>query len=214
MEKEVISTTGLKKTLMITMIIYVGFVAVGPLMVAFQIFRVSEKLALPSIESVLIPPLKGFGIGLMASLVIGKWATSRLAAHFKSQHMSQGVIPDNQNSLFANFGFNLGMGALIGLSLADGYFCNTPITEDISGSLSIRLNCQTLINSASTFFVGILTGFGLWLIYQVSSIEKEMNQIMIVQHYTTNQWSLIMITVSAIVIYVVGFAFYKIFTLS
>ncbi len=65
------------------------------------------------------------------------------------------------------------MGALIGLFLGNGYFRNTPITEDVSGSLSILLNCQTVINSASTFFVGILTGFSLWLIYQVASIEKK-----------------------------------------
>ena len=76
------------------------------------------------------------------------------------------------------------------------------------------LNCQTLINSATACFVGILAGLSIWLIYQVAAIEKETNQKMMVQYYTTSQWSLIMIAISAVVIYVVGLGFYKIFTLS
>lgn len=195
------------------MLCFAGFGFLGPLGLVFETFQLSESLALSSVGSIVFPTLKTFGIGLLTSLVIGRWVTSRLVARYKKQHQSQGVVLDNQNSIFANFGFNLGMGAFIGVSFFEGFVCQVPITEDVSGSLTAIFACKTGFNRVIALIVGISIGLGFWLIYQVASIEKETNQKMMVQFYSTRQWSLIGIAGVAVTVFVIGLMFYKIFAL-
>lgn len=212
-EQESIGTKGLKNVLLVYLLCFVGFGFLGPLGLAFEIFQLSESLALPSAGSIVFPTLSTFGIGLLTSLAIGRWVTSRLVAHYKKQHQSQGVVLDNQSSIFANFGFNLGMGAFIGLSFFEGFVCRINITEDVSGNLTALFACKTVFNSVIALMAGIIMGLGIWLISQIASIEKETNQKMMVQFYSTRQWSLIGIAGVAVTVFVIGLMFYKIFTL-
>jgi len=212
-EKEVISTNGLKRVLLVNLVVLFCLGFVGPFMLAFDIFRTSEELELPSKGSVVFPVLKTFCIGLLTSLVIGKWATSRLVAHYKNQHLSQGVVLNNNDSIFAHFGLNLVFGAFIGVSFFEAFICHIPLTEDVSGSLTAIFSCKTVFNSVIALVVGIVMGLGLWVIYQGASIEKETNQTIMVQFYSTRQWSLLGIAGIAAAIFIVGLMFYKIFTL-
>ncbi len=212
-EKEVIATRVLTKDLKIYLFVFMSFGLLGPLISVFQFFRAPEELHLPSVEILLFPVLFTFSIGQLIALMVGKWVTSPLVEKFKNQHISQGVVLDNQNSIFANFGFNLCVGALIGLSFVEGFICNIPLTEDISGSLTAHLHCKTVVFSAIALFVGIVIGLGIRLIDKVASFEKETNQKMIVQYYSTRQWSFIVMVGVGVVVYVFVLAFYKIFTL-
>ncbi len=81
-EKNIISTKGLKKGLLGNLLVFVGFGFLGPLMLAIEISRAPEELGFPSVGSVVSPALQAFAIGLLASGIIGKWATNREVVHF------------------------------------------------------------------------------------------------------------------------------------
>ncbi len=72
---------------------------------------------------------------------------------------------------------------------------------------------QTGFNTVIALIVGISIGLGIWLIYQVALMEKETNQKMVVQFYSTKQWSLIGIAGLAVTVFVTGQILYKILTL-
>ena len=212
-EKNIFGTNELKRVLVVYFLVIFGLGFLGPLGLVFEISQTSEAFDLPSIGSAVFPAIQAFSIGLLVSWITGKWATSWFITNYKTQHLSQGFVLENQNSIFANFGFNVLMGAFIGASFFEGYICQVPITEDISGSVTALLSCKTVFNSAISLIVGIFIGFGSWLIYQVVSIERETNQKMVVQFYSTRQRSLIGIVGVAVTVFVLGLTFYEIFTL-
>lgn len=214
-EKIIIGTNGIKKVLLRNLLVFVGFGFLGPLILAFEISRAPEELGFPSVGSVVSPAFQAFAIGLLISLVIGKWPTSRLVTHYKNQHFSQGLILAKQNSFFQNFGFDLGIGTLIGTSLLEFFICHDlQGTEEVPSLLTTLFYCRTILHSVTGVFVGMVTGLGVWMIYQVTAIEKETNQKMMVQFYSTGQWSWIVLAgASAVAAFVVVLTFYKIFTL-
>lgn len=209
MEKEVISIRPLKKDLLIFISALVMFALLDPLFLTLEIYRSPIDLDVPSTQ----PALYVLALGTLASWLFGKFAIAPLAKSFKTQHISNGVVLDNQNSVFANFGLNFVLGCLIGISTTEAFICEINPSDDLSTSVSDLFNCRSWINSLTSLIAGIFTGLGLALIKQVLAIEKETNKQMMVQYYSTKQWSLVVVAVAAIVVFIIGLAFYKIFTL-
>jgi len=210
-EKEIFTTRKLKKDLIFYLLVYLCFGLQGPLILVWQISRAPADLQLPSVEFFISPVLSTFAIGLLISLTIGKLVTSPLVRKFKDQHVSQGVVLDNSTSILGHLGFNLGMGVLLGISFVGKIICNILVTVNDQTAI---LFCQTIVSTVSALFVGVAIGLSFWVISQVVFLERETNQHMMVQYYSTKQWSWVMIIAGGVIIYIIGRTFYKIATLS
>ncbi len=205
-ENEKTATRKLKKDLIIFLLVYVNFVLVGLLMLTWQISRAPDDIQIPSAGFFLSPVLTAFVMGFLISLMIGKVATSSLVRKFRNQHVSKGFVFNNSNSIFGNLGFNLGMIVLLSISFGGRNICNFFVEEN---DLTSIFYCQSITSSVLVFFVGSIITLSYWVISQVVLIEKETNKIMMVQYYSTKQWSWTMVIAGAVIIYVIGRTFYK-----
>ena len=210
-QKEGVESRGLKKDLIIYLVVYISFGLLGTLSVVWALFRAPEDLRPPSLEFFLSSVLSMYAVGFFISMLIGKWITSFLVGKFKKQHVTQGVVVENSSSIWGNLGFNLAIGVLLGASLAGSILCNNFVTLN---DITTVLFCDVIASCLASFLVSFIIGLNCWLIYQVNSIEKETNQKMVVQYYSTRQWSWgVLVGATAVTVTVVVLMFYKIFTL-
>ena len=210
-EKEDIETRGLKKYLTIYLVVYISFGLLETLPVVWTLFRAPEELHFPSVGFFLSFVLSMCALGFLVSMLLGKRLTFSLMEKVKNQHVAQGVVVDITSSIWGNLGFNLAIGVLLGTSFGGRVLCNNFVTVN---DLTTILYCYVIVSSLFTFVAGIIIGLNSWFIYQVTSIEKETNKKMMVQFYSTGQWSWIVLAgASAVAAFVVMMMFYKIFTL-
>lgn len=210
-EKEDIETRGLKKSLIIYLVVYISFGLLDTLPVVWALFRATEELHLPSLEFFLSSVFAMYALGFLVSMIIGKRVTFSVVEKFKGEHVAQGVVVDNSSSIWGNLGFNLSIGVLLGTSFGGRVLCNNFVTVN---DLTTFLYCGAIVSSLFALIAGIIIGLNSWLIYQVTSIENETNKTMMVQFCSSGQWSWIVLAgASAVAAFVVMLLFYKIFTL-
>lgn len=205
-----IEPRGLKISLTIYLVLYISFGLLETLPVVWTLFRAPEELHFPYVGFFLVFVLSMCALGFLVSILLGKWLTFSLVEKFKNQHVAQGVVVDNTSSILGNVGFNLAIGVLFGASFGGRVLCKNVVTVN---DLTTFLYCGAILSSLFALFADFILGLNSWLIYQVNSIEKETNQKMLVQFYSTGQWSwLVHAGTSAVAAFIVVLMFYTIFT--
>ena len=190
---------------------------ISPMVLALLLPSAGKELELLPLTTSIPPIFVSFSIATLIALAFVSRVNLPLTQRIQKQVFTLGYVEDNQSSLFSSFGFSVVLWVLVASNFIGDYVCQKiafkDTTIDISHVIPNYLNCQVWNYSAIAFIAGIGLGYFLWVFFQVRLIEKETKQTIFVHHYKTREWSLWTIPIAAIIIFVIGFAFYQIFTL-
>ena len=217
-QKEITRTTRLTRVFLLSSLIFFLLAAWGPLVMMFQFSGILEEREIPILTNFILPIIGVFAMGVLVSLTFVRRVVLPVIQNIKKQFSTLGYVVGNQSSLITNFGATLVLGVIFGFLTIGDFLCYLLPLDEADTSLDHflwnLLRCQAWNYSIGAFLASMgMVGF-LWLFFQVRRVENETKQIIFVHYFKKAAASFWLVLLGVVVVGVVGYTFFQIFTLN